>query len=436
MHLLIIADDLTGSADTGVQFAKRGFHTILLPFGLKGESELREAQVVALNTNTRGMQAKSAYETVKDATAAFVQAFHPQNIYKKIDSTMRGNVGAEIEAVLNASDSAIAIVAPAFPDYNRATIDGIHFVNGQPLSQTEAILDPVSPVTESHIPTLLQVQTKLKPGHIDLKEVRRGASSLKHLICQRVRDGEKIIVFDAVTDDDLSKIAEVGMSISPRPLMVGSAGLANQLSMMFERPVPPESHIAVRDREGIIVIVSGSLSNVTSSQLDEVRRSGKGKIIPVQVHKLLEDQELGRENTFPSLVAGGIWQVVSEVLSAMEFSKAVGVQSVKGICLDTQNVESRHAVTLRVADCLGMIALQIVKECPQPVRALILTGGDTALSVFRHLGISQVRLIDEVLPGIPYSQVVDGEFDGLNIVTKAGAFGNEKALVGCIDFLM
>jgi uncharacterized protein YgbK (DUF1537 family) len=424
MLLLIIADDLTGSADTGVQFAKRGFHIILLPSGLKGDSELREAQVVALNTNSRGMQIKSAYETVKDATTAFVQKFHPQNIYKKIDSTMRGNVGAEIEAVLDASDSAIAIVAPAFPEYNRATIDGIHFVNGQPLSRTEAASDPVSPVTESYIPTLLQGQTELKIGHINLEGVRRGASSLRHLICQCVRDGEKLIVFDAVTDDDLSKIAEAGMSISPRPLMVGSAGLANQLSMMFERPVPPESHIAVRDREGIIVIISGSLSTVTSRQLDEVRRSGKGKIIQVQVHKLLEDGRLEREK-----------QTVLEIVSAAESSRVVGIQSVKPGCPDMQN-EARHAVPLRVAECLGMIAVQIVRECPQPVRALILTGGDTALSVFRHLGISQVRLIDEILPGIPYSQVVDGEFDGLNIVTKAGAFGNEKALVSCIDFLM
>ena len=424
MRLVIIADDLTGSADTGVQFAKRGFHTILLPFGLKGESGLREAQVVALNTNSRGMQTKSAYETVKDATAAFVQKFHPQIIYKKIDSTMRGNVGGEIEAVLDASEGAIALVAPAFPDYKRTTMDGIHFVNGQPLSQTEAALDPVSPVTESHIPTLLQVQTELKIGHINLKEVRRGASSLKHLICQRVRDGEKIIVFDAVTDDDLSRIAAAGMSITPRSLMVGSAGLADQLSMMFERPVPPESYIAVRDREGIIVIISGSLSTVTSGQLDEVRRSGKGEIIPVQVHKLLEDGGLEREK-----------QAVLEIVSAAEASKVLGIQSVKPSCPDMQN-EARHAVPLQVADCLGRLALQIVRECPQPVRALILTGGDTALSVFRHLGISQVRLIDEILPGIPYSQVVDGEFAGLTVVTKAGAFGNEKALVSCIDFLM
>lgn len=432
MHLLIIADDLTGSADTGVQFAKRGFHTILLPFGLEGESGLSEAQVVALNTNTRGMQPESAYETVEDATAAFVQAFHPQSIYKKIDSTMRGNVGAEIQAVLDASDSAMAIVAPAFPDYNRTTIDGIHFVNGQPLSRTEAALDPVSPVNESHIPTLLQGQTKLKIGHINLEGVRHGAGSLKHLICQHVKDGEKIIVFDAVTDDDLSRIAEAGMSISPRPLMVGSAGLANQLSGLFEQPVAPEAHIAVRDREGTIVIVSGSLSNVTSTQLDKVRRSGKGKIIPVQVHKLLEDREPGRENTFPPLAKGGIRQVVSDILSAVEKSRTIGIQSVK----ERRFAEHDSRMPSLVVECLGMIALQIVRECPQPVRALILTGGDTALSVFRHLGISQVRLIDEILPGIPYSQVVDGEFDGMTIVTKAGAFGGEGALVGCIDFLM
>jgi uncharacterized protein YgbK (DUF1537 family) len=67
---------------------------------------------------------------------------------------------------------------------------------------------------------------------------------------------------------------------------------------------------------------------------------------------------------------------------------------------------------------------------------MILSGGDTALAVFEYLKISRVRLINEILPGVPYGRVMDGKFTGLTIVTKAGSFGDESTLVKCIDFLI
>ena len=503
MRLGIIADDLTGAADTGIQFAKRSFRTTLLPFSLESIGPLcclHEAQIVALNTDTRGMQAELAYDTVRNAAALLMQTLHPQSVYKKIDSTLRGNVGAEIKAVLDATGSKIAILAPAFPAYNRTTKEGIHFVDGQPLSRTEAASDPVSPVDESHIPTLIRAQTGLKVGHIGLKEVRRGPVSLQHSIAQHIGAGEKIIVFDAVTDDDLGNIAEAGTSeyhmlpaceMPSPPLMVGSAGLANQLSRlsfssievgpnaeglkspfvkgdlggfsemeMCAPEIPPnpplrkggtevslrkggtelsvpesahegndESTTCYQLVKGVIVLISGSLSAVTSRQLDEVRRTGKGKIIPVDVHRVVGDHKAGSKRRS---------EIVSEVISAAEASKVIGVQSVKRHRCDGRNIEfgRRQDSPKLVVKCLGRIALQVVKDCPQTIRGMILTGGDTALAVFKHLGISQVRLVDEILPGIPYGHVADGEFVGLAVVTKAGAFGDANALVKCVDFLV
>ncbi len=417
----IIADDLTGAADTGIQFAKRNLYTILLPFSADTPSrQLREAQIIALNTNTRGMRPELAYDTVKRATA-LLERLHPLSIYKKIDSTLRGNVGVEIEAVMDATGNEIAILSPAFPACGRTTVNGVHLVNGQPLSETEAASDPVSPVCESHIPTLIRAQTGLKTGHIDLKEIRRSPASLRRSILQHIKNGEKIIVFDAVTDRDLSSIAEAGMSMPSPPLMVGSAGLADQLSRLLtlseraaDQPVAYESI-----GEGAILIISGSLSAVTSNQLDEIRRAGRGKIVSIAVHKLIEDQNHERES-----------EIVSEIISAAEAGKAAGVQSV------IENRCDEKELPLRIVEYLGRLAHRIIGECPQPIRGLILTGGDTALAVFEHLGISQVRLMDEILPGIPRGLVVSGKFSGLTVVTKAGAFGNERALVHCVDLLM
>ncbi len=215
--LAIIADDLTGAADTGVQFAKRDLYTVLLPVGMKAaEAHLHDAQVVALNTASRGMEAKQAYDVVRDATELLVQKLHPQMIYKKVDSTLRGNVGSEIEAVMDATESEFALLAPAFPANGRTTSGGVHFVRGQPLAHTEAASDPVHPVNESHIPTLIQSQTALKAGHIGLEMVRSSVRSLQRAILDHVKDGEKIIVFDAVADGDLNTIAEAIVGLNDR----------------------------------------------------------------------------------------------------------------------------------------------------------------------------------------------------------------------------
>jgi uncharacterized protein YgbK (DUF1537 family) len=182
-----------------------------------------------------------------------------------------------------------------------------------------------------------------------------------------------------------------------------------------------------RGRDGLVIIISGSLSAITSRQLDEVRRARRGKIIPVDVLMHIEDQEAGLEES----------EIVSEIISAAGVSRVVGIQSVKKGS-DGQSIEHgrKQGSPLLVVEYLGRIALRIIRDCTQPVRGLIVSGGDTALAVFKHLGISRVRLVDEVLPGIPYGQVMGGEFAGLIIVTKAGAFGDESALVKCIDFLL
>ena len=425
MRLGVIADDLTGAADTGVQFAKRGFYTILFPFGLESIEPppcLRELQIAALSTATRGIQARLAHDTVKNATA-LLKDLRPQSIYKKIDSTLRGNIGTEIEAVMEVTGEEAAMVAPAFPAHKRTTVGGIHFVNGKTLSRTEVASDPVSPVDESHIPTLVRSQTKLKVGHIGLEEVRHGPDALRRCMFRNLKDGERIIVLDAVTDSDLRKIAEAGMSISFSTLMVGSAGLASQL---FRSPGQADSsreHFARCEEggEGVVVIISGSLSSVTSEQLSEVERVSGGKIIPVSVHRLIVGQGSG---------SGQGNEIVSEIMSAMKANRVVGIQSVR-----ESNPSPAPVTPSLITEYLGRIALQIVRNGRQTIRGLILTGGDTALAVLEQLGISQLRLMDEVLPDIPYGEVVGGDFVGLPIVTKAGAFGDGSALVKCIDFL-
>lgn len=421
LNLCIIGDDLTGAADTGIQIAKRGIFTVLFPFGLKTAEVIRgthQTQAIALNTSTRGLDQESAYSKVKKEAGLLIQSLDPHIIYKKIDSTLRGNPGIEIEAVMDASNSDVAIFAPAFPACGRTTIDGIHLVNGKPLAQTETANDPVCPVTESNISTILSMQTNLKVGHIGLKEIRSGTESLYNSISEHLKNGEKIIVFDSVTNNDLSTIAEASLLMPSPPLIVGSAGLADQLSRLIF-PDGQISYPAVN--RGINLVISGSLSSVTSDQLDMLEEVDLGQIIPINFYELLMKDGLEH-----------LREIALAIISSTKTYNTMGFQAIRKRPYPSRQVQN---IPLLISRFMGKLAYQIIKDYLGEIGNVFLIGGDTALAVFRELGISQVRLIDEILPGIPYGQAINGEFSGLNIVTKAGAFGEKNAIIKCIDFL-
>ena len=97
VQLGIIADDLTGANDTGVQFARFGARTIV-PLDLHDLASLRRrADVLVLSTDSRGESPAVAAHRAKVAAQALKRARVPA-VYKKIDSTFRGNIGAELAA--------------------------------------------------------------------------------------------------------------------------------------------------------------------------------------------------------------------------------------------------------------------------------------------------------------------------------------------------
>ena len=142
LALGIVADDLTGAMDSSGYFAARGLSTdvILDP------SYSSDADVVVITTSSRAEHPNVARERVRQA----VKGLAGRTIYKKIDSTLRGNIGAELMAAMHEADCEKAIVAPAFPAVGRTTVNGVLLVDGTPVAETQFANDPVSPVSESH----------------------------------------------------------------------------------------------------------------------------------------------------------------------------------------------------------------------------------------------------------------------------------------------
>ena len=146
----ILADDLTGAADTALQFVREGWRT-----DLQLRPGKSDAQVVAVTADSRNLSAPDAAKAVVAAVGQLRQA-GVTHLYKKIDSTLRGQIRAEVLAALNAwAGDAIAVVCPAYPAMGRTMVDGRLYVNGVLVSETALGADPATPVAESHVPTLL-----------------------------------------------------------------------------------------------------------------------------------------------------------------------------------------------------------------------------------------------------------------------------------------
>src|ERR687897_2644258 len=151
MQVAIIADDLTGAADTGVQLAHAGYRSAVA-FRDAPIPPADDLDAVALDTDSRAIPAGFAAKRVMEAVRSVRDI---PIVYKKLDSTLRGPIAAELAAALGASGRDRAVVAPAFPAAGRTTADGVQLVRGVPVHETEAKNDPRTPVREGHIPTLL-----------------------------------------------------------------------------------------------------------------------------------------------------------------------------------------------------------------------------------------------------------------------------------------
>ncbi|MDI4736787.1 D-threonate kinase, partial [Salmonella enterica subsp. enterica serovar Kentucky] len=225
MKMIVIADDFTGSNDTGVQLAKKGARTEVMLSASQKPS--RRADVLVINTESRAMPADQAASAVYAALFPWCETSPAPLVYKKIDSTFRGNIGAEVTAAMRASQRKLAVIAAAIPAAGRTTLEGKCLVNGVPLLETEFASDPKTPIVSSRIAEIVALQSEIPVYEVFLQDVRRGG--LSALLTAYAAEGEGIIVVDAVEERDLTLIAQAACEQPSMPLLVGAAGLANAL---------------------------------------------------------------------------------------------------------------------------------------------------------------------------------------------------------------
>jgi D-threonate/D-erythronate kinase len=407
LQVAVIADDLTGAADAGVQFC-RAVGPVTLAASDSAELWKNGCLTAGLAafTNTRNAAAAEACE-VLGVAAGKIRALGPRTVYKKIDSCLRGNVGAEMDALLPALGCTASFVAPAFPQHGRITIDDLHLVNGVPVAETEFGRDLLSPVRESRLSVLLSGQSRLPVGHVNLACMEKGPEAVTEAIRSLLHSGCRHIAFDAVRPAHLDTVAGLARDSFAGILLVGSAGLAaSQARSMKVEPVAVAA--LSRPRLKRPLLVCGSSSGVLAEQRDMLVQQADFAQAVLDPAILGLPDAGGRRNLAEGLA--GTWQKGGLILSVAPLPPT-----------------GPFAMPDRVVRGLAEVTDALIRHSSPD--GLFLSGGDTAEAVWRQTGAEAILLIEEVLPGLMRGQFIGGRLNGLPVVTKAGTFGGPQTLV-------
>ena len=349
-------------------------------------------------------------------------------MFKKIDSTLRGNLGSEIDAVYDIYRPDFVVIAPAYPEAGRLVREGRLYVHGTPLHETEFASDPKTPITESYIPELLRQQTKQPVEVIPSDILAEGRSTLELVLQNCLSRGICYLLVDSVNDDDLKRIVSLFEETSYSVVWVGSAGLAQQLAIQYESFMQPSPR-ELNKPNGPILAVIGSVSSRSRRQLDVLLSQPNVRGIRMEAYRLVSDNAETEHELLKAV------EEAAQALNANFHTVLYSSGDQEAIRL-AQNAGAQSGMTAQeVSDAISRALGESVFRLKNRSRigGVILTGGDTARQVCSSLQANEFRVFNEVESGVPIGHLVTEEL--LPAVTKAGGFGSDQVLLRALEAL-
>lgn len=404
MKLLVLADDLTGALDTGIQFVKAGIQTRLL---LDPQSDLSpistDIEVVVVDTESRHVNKVEAFATIHQLTAQAIK-LGAEIIYKKTDSALRGNIGAELMGALSGSGQKQLHFIPAFPKMKRSTVQGIQYIDGTPVADSVFGKDPFNPVQHSAIKDIIHEETDTR-----VISVTQGKPT-------PTQDG--IIVYDATTDEDILSRAE-NLTKDSKPLIfAGCAGFASALPevITFKRGITTVPKLSTS-----FLFACGSVNAITVAQMVEAEHHGFAHIYLTPEETLTPayyTTEAGRVKV--AAVAANLKAGINTIIDTNTPPGATtAIEYAKTLALPLEEMRNR------ISQAMGDFLEQLIGE--EVNAAMLITGGDTLISFMKTVRAEEITPITEPVTGSVLTEVKIND-KKYNIISKSGGFG-EKTLI-------
>ena len=402
----VVADDLTGATTTGVLLARSKAHTAVF-FNEKAAEEaqgLDRLDAILISSNSRPLPAEEAYAKVASATRA-LQRMGVQYFSKRIDTTLRGGVGVEIDAMLDqVGEDAIAVVVPAMPQSRRILLAG---------------------------------QSKKQVGLVTLDRVLAGIDSVKAALAEQREAGCKIIIVDAIQIEDVEKIAQACIALDWKVVAVDPGPFTSKLAFYRGLIASEEANTPTQADEAgkTVLVTAGSATSVTKKQMEILCQDPRHVRISVNPNALIEGTEASQSECLAA-----IRKAVDLIQSDAQPRAILFETALHGDLLNLD--EEDHKRNLPGGTCaerinagLGMIVSQVLKRCGrEKIAGLYTTGGDTMVNVCYQIGVQCIEVTDYVIPQTDIGRLI-GSYDGLPIVGKGGLTGNDTIACDIVNRL-
>ncbi|WP_161524818.1 four-carbon acid sugar kinase family protein [Alteribacter lacisalsi] len=420
MKIGVIADDLTGANATGVKLVHQDIKTTTIMRNSPPPSN-EDTKALCIDTDSRYCKKSEAAIRVKEA-AQTLRNWGVDLIAKRIDSTIRGNIGKELDTLLEEmGEKSAVIVCPAYPDSGRTVVDGRLFVHRVPLEETDVAKDPVFPLLSSQVQQI--IRTSHRESVIDLNIIEQGTEQLASFLRSQLDNGSRVIFCDSRTEEHVRTVGQAMARIKGIRLIPADPG-----------PLTNEYVRALRSRySGQILVSVGSATEVTRNQLRYFMKETGTEPLYVDSEKLA------------SLTVSWEEEVTRVVTKALQhFNRAP-------VILVTTNRENSERLNLkslaerentsdailakRITQGLAEISRRLITSPVFTIKGCFFSGGDVTCSFCEAGGAKGISLKGEVSPLVAYGHLLDGSFDGLPVVTKGGMAGDNMTVLKSVEFL-
>ena len=438
-HIGVIADDLTGATTTGVLLARSGAKTTVFFNVEAAKTNINSSSLdaILISSNSRALPPDEAYEKVSDAIET-LQSMNVSFFSKRIDTTMRGGIGVEIDAMLDYMDEGtVAVVVPAMPQSKRILVGGYSIIDSVALVDTPVAQDVRTPFLENYIPKLLDGQSRRKIGCVTLESILSGKIETKKALKTARHNGADIIVVDAVTLDHIELIAKACLELKWNILAVDPGPFTSKLAFCRKLIHEEKDNIPIEtaDETGkFVLIAAGSATPVTKKQMEVLCQDNRHKRISINPISLIDGGDVALAEIDITL---------NHVRSVFENEnpRVILLETAlhdELLNLDIEDKKRGYASGMsanRINSGLGNIVAMIIEDLGRDkIAGIYTTGGDTMVNVCYQLEAECIEVLDYVIPQTDVCRML-GKYQGMPIIGKGGLTGNESIVLDIVDRL-